>query len=395
MKGFALLFACLSLFLFVSTLFADDASNDNIYLLRIDIKGNVVTSEAFIRSRLTLQPGKTYEIDTIIDEINRSRTNLEKTGLFANVFFNDELDEDNNLLLTIQIREKNYLLFGVGGYFGYEDSEFYSVTSLYVKHTNIGGTGDVFSLEVPVYRDYGVITRYAGYPGKIEYTLGLDVRYNYFYDENIQKLLAGLGYNVNRRFLIGLDIHSHRSSPADSADSTLSFVFLPNIRWGLAQRSNEKLKKWHSLYITPYAGVSVPGQSEHDTTQFYGIDGRLSLNWDVLLQIVYALNLHASYQDGTVPNEYRVTSNIRGSNPDFHSGTYRLTAINNVDFPLPTDNRIHFVPFLDYGLVGGDDETDFLIGGGIGLHWYTKFQDPFVFEVAYGEGFMINLSKNF
>lgn len=43
----------------------------------------------------------------------------------------------------------------------------------------------------------------------------------------------------------------------------------------------------------------------------------------------------------------------------------------------------------------GDDEVEFLLGGGIGLHWYTKYQDPFVFEVAYGSGLMINLSKNF
>jgi outer membrane protein assembly factor BamA len=383
-------FAIFLLFALMIPLHADDA----ILLLRIDIVGNRVTDEDFIRSRLTLQPGDVYDLDSVIDEINKSRQNLEKTGLFSSVFFNDELDENNNLVLTLQVREENFLFFGLSGYLGYEDKEFYSVTSLYLDYRNIGGRGSLFNLEVPFYRDYGLIARYTGRPGKLQYTFGLDVRYDYFYDDNVQKLIAGTGYNFHERFLLGFDLHSSRESPAQSSESTLSFIFFPYFRWGYERRLSDKQKTWHSLFLTPYAGINVPSKGDLDASQFFGFDSRLSLNWDVLLQIVYALNVTASYQDGTVPNEYRVQSNVRGSFYDAHNGNYRLTVLNNFDFPWPTNNRIHLVPFLDYGLVG-EEEVEFLIGGGLGLHWYTKYQDPFVFEVAYGEGLMINLSKNF
>jgi outer membrane protein assembly factor BamA len=382
------------LFLFFLISLIPAFSDDTIQLLRVEIEGNKVTSEDFIRSMITLQQGQVYDLDAIIDEINISRENLEKTGLFATVFFDDELDEENNLVITVRLREDYYFFFGLSGYFGYEDSEFYSSTSLYLNYINMGGLGSLFHLEVPFYRDYGVIVRYTGLPGKLQYMLGFDFRHDYFYDENVQKLTAGFGYNFHERFLLGLDVESNRESPVQSSESTLSFVFFPYIRWGLVSRYTEKQKKWHSLFFTPYAGINVPSQSGSHNTQFYGFDSRLSLNWDVLLQIVYTLNVHVSFQDGTIPNEYRVRSNIRGTYYDAHAGSYRLTVINNLDFPWPTDNRIHLVPFLDYGVVS-DGEADFLLGGGLGLHWYTKYQDPLVFEVAYGEGLMINLSKNF
>jgi outer membrane protein assembly factor BamA len=386
-------FAAVTLFLLFSFLIpviADDA----IYLDRIAVEGNSVTREDLIRSLLTLQAGQIYDLDRVIDEINTSRQNLEKTGLFVSVFFNDELDDENNLALTVQVREKNYLYFGLAGYLGFEDKEFYSATSLYLDYTNVHGNGSLFYLEIPFYRDYGVIARYVGNPGRLQYKVGIDVRYDYFYDQDIQKLIAGLGYNFSERFLLGADIHSSRESPRLGSDSILSFVFFPYLRWGLDRRYVTKQKKWHNLFLTPYVGINVPNESDSDNTEFIGIDSRLSLNWDVLLQIVYSLNIYASFQEGTVSNEYKVESNIRGTYYDAHTGNYRLTFINNFDFPWPTYNRIHLVPFIDYGMIG-DDEVEFLLGGGIGLHWYTKYQDPLVFEVAYGEKLMINLSKNF
>jgi hypothetical protein len=378
------------LFSFLTPVIADDA----VYLDRIDVEGNSVTREDLIRSLLTLQAGQIYDLDRVIDEINTSRQNLEKTGLFVSVFFDDKLDDENNLTLTVQVRENNYIHFGLAGYLGYEDKEFYSATSLYLDYTNVHGNGSLFYLEVPFYRDYGVIARYVGNPGRLQYKVGLDVRYDYLYDQNIQKLIAGLGFNFSERFLLGAAIHSNRESPIQNSDSTLSFVFYPYLRWGPHRRYTAKQKKWHNLFLTPYMGINIPSESDSDNTEFFGIDSRLSLNWDVLLQIVYSLNIYASYQDGIVPNEYLVQSNIRGTYYDAHTGDYRLIVINNFDFPWPTYNRIHLVPFVDYGIVG-DDKVEFLLGGGIGLHWYTKYQDPLVFEVAYGEGLMINLSKNF
>ncbi len=369
-------------------------ATDDIHLERIDIKGNRVTREALIRSFLTLEEGQVYDLDGVIDEINRSRQNLEKTGLFTSVFFNDELDGENNLVLTVQLREKNYLHFGSTGYLGYEEKEFYSQASLYLDYTNIHGNGSLFYLEIPFYRDYGFIARYAGNTDKFQYQVGLDIRSDYFHDENIQKLIAGLGYRFSDRFLLGTDVHASRESPRQSSSTTLSFVFYPYLRWGYAMRYTVKQKKWHHIFFSPYVGLNFPSDPDSESSEFYGVDSRLSLNWDVLLQIVYTLNIYGSWQGGTVPNEYVVQSRIRGTYYDAHTGSYRLTVTNDFDFPWPTYNRIHLVPFLDYGLIG-DNDVDFLLGGGVGLHWYTKYQDPFIFEISYGTGLMVNLTKRF
>jgi hypothetical protein len=388
----AVIVACMSPFILF--LFMPVFANEDVFLQRIDIRGNRITREALIRSSLTLEEGKVYDLDMVIDEINRSRQNLEKTGLFTSVFFNDELDAENNLVLTVQLREKNYLHFGSTGYLGYEDKEFYSHTSLYLDYTNVHGNGSLFNLQIPFYRDYGFIARYAGKPEKIQYLVMLDVRYDYFYDEDIQKMIAGLGYHFSDRFLFGTDVHASRESLRQTSNATLSFVFFPYLRWGHATRYTTKQKKWHYIFFTPYVGLNLPDDPESDSSEFYGINSRLNMNWDILLQLVYSLNVYGSYQDGTVPNEYVVQSNIRGTYYDAYTGSYRLTVTNDFDFPWPTFKSIHLVPFLDCGLIG-DDEVDFLLGGGVGLHWYTKYQDPFIFEVAYGTGLMVNLSKRF
>jgi hypothetical protein len=371
------------------------SDDDRIYLERIVITGNRVTKEWYIRDQLTLNERQFYDIDTVIDEINKSREHLEQTGLFTNVFFDDELDEANNLVLTVQLREKNYFQFGPSGYLGYENSEFYSVFSLYGKYTNLFGNSSFLDLEVPAYRDYGVIARMGKAPlESLRYLIGIDARYDYFYDEYVQKFIVGLGYGFAKNVLVGTDIHVSRESPKNSDASTISAVFFPYFRWGYDHRIHAKQKSWHSLQVKPYLGVNTRSETVENRKTFGGIDGRLSLNWDIVLQSVYSLNLYVSYQDGGVPNEYALKSNVRGTYYDAYRGSYLISFINNFDFPWPWNSSIHLIPFLDYGIIG-DDEAEFLIGWGLSLHWYTRYQNPLVFELAYGKGLMLNLTKQF
>ena len=109
MKGKTHIVFVIIFLLVFSSLYAED---DSIFLKKLNIKGNNRTRETYIRSFITLEEGKTYDLDTVLEKINESRSKLENTGLFANIFFNDELDDKNNLILTIQLREKKYLLFG-------------------------------------------------------------------------------------------------------------------------------------------------------------------------------------------------------------------------------------------------------------------------------------------
>jgi hypothetical protein len=371
-------------------------AKDDVYLLRIDIEGNQVTRTAFIRDLLTMRERTSYSFDEIIDEINRSRENLERTGLFSYVFFNDALDEQNNLTLTVQLRENNYLFFGLSGYLGYEDDEFHSVSSLYLDYTNLLGNASRLYLEVPFYRDYGIIARFNGRDGGLRYAVGIDARYDYFWDLYVQKFVLNLGYAFSEKFLLSTDIHVHRESPRGSELTNLSNIFLPFLQWGYVRRPNSKQRKWHSLRLRPYFGINLESIAESERSTFQGIFGRVSFNWDLFLKIVYSLDLYGEYQSGDVPFDYIIQSNIRGTYFDAYRGSYLVSARNNLDFPLPTNTNIRFVPLLDFGVIGDEAQgAEFLIGGGLGLHWYTRFQNPFVFEVAYGKGLMVNLTKRF
>ena len=61
-----------------SSLIADD---DIIFLKQLTIKGNKRTRETYIRSLITLEEGKTYDLDAVIEEINESRF---MSGMYGN-----------------------------------------------------------------------------------------------------------------------------------------------------------------------------------------------------------------------------------------------------------------------------------------------------------------------
>ena len=67
---------------------------------------------------------------------------------------------------------------------------------------------------------------------------------------------------------------------------------------------------------------------------------------------------------------------------------------NEFSVPLPWNNHFIIVPFVDTNVIG-QDSLQFLIGGGIGLHWHTRFQDPLIMEIAFGKGIMLNFQNRF
>jgi hypothetical protein len=383
-----------ALFLSCSNLL--NADDNRVFLQSILIEGNRVTRESHVRSFLTAREGQYYDLDGIIDEINKSRKNLEKTGLFTSIFFNDQLNDDGSLILTIVLREKNYLHFGLAGYLGYEDDEFYSNTSLYMDYKNIFGNSSSLFVEIPFYRDYGLILRYDGLAHPYVYGLGISYRHDYLYDYDAGRIQSRLGYRFTDEVVLGADVHISREDVQSAAalqghvSPTTSLVFLPYSEFGHVERYTKKVKNWYFLTLSPYAGYNFDS-----STFFYGVDGLIDINRDLLLQIVYTLGIHASYQGGTVPFDYLIISDIRGAYHDSRAGgDYLLSFVNSLDFPWPTNNKFHVVGFFDFGFIDAHDQG-FIAGGGLGFHWYTKYQDPLVFEVAYGKGFMVNLNKRF
>ena len=77
---------------------------------------------------------------------------------------------------------------------------------------------------------------------------------------------------------------------------------------------------------------------------------------------------------------------------ELYSGNKQISLSSDLRIPLPWNNDLIIVPFIDTNVIG-QNNLQFLIGGGIGLHWLTRFQDPLIMEIAFGKGIMLNFQK--
>ena len=372
------------LFTYVLTVFAISsiiADEENIFLKKLIIEGNSVTRESYVRSFITLKEGKIYKLDTIIDEINVSRENLERTNLFSSIFFDDELDEENNLTLTIRLKEKNYLLFGPDGYMTYQNNNIHINSIIYISHVNFLGRAAILSARIPVYENLGFIIHYQDMMSKVRYTL--DFEYIYPLNEGNSWLLftPGAAYRAKENLFIGVNFKLNRNV-------TTSAVFSPYLEAGIKKRHSYKVKKWYFTSFSPYYGYNFDGSS------LYGLESNLNHNWDLLFKIVYAVMVEVNIQGGEVPDNLILKSKVRGTHFDIYRGNKQVSISNELHIPLPWNTDIVIVPFLDSDLIGYD-YLQFLIGGGIGLHWFSRYQDPLIVEVAFGKGVMLNFQKRF
>jgi outer membrane protein assembly factor BamA len=360
---------------------------DRIALERIRIDGNSVTATDYIRSCVTLSEGMTYDLDTLMDEINISRENLERTGLFTEVFFNDEFDENDNLLLTVSVKEKNYFFFGLGGNTGVEAGDFYFRNSLYVAYKNLFGNRTFLFVELPFYEDQGLQFSVRGDIKRMRYTLDLEYEHSSKTGADSVRFSPGLGYALNPMFFLGADILVNNAMYN-------SFGLYPFIEAGSTDRKNNDSRSWYFFRLSPYYSHNFAGGSGlvPETDSFYGINAKFRYYRDLLLKIVYQLKIDAALQGGTVPHNLMLESDVRGTRFDAHNGDKKLSLTNEVHVPLPWEESVVIVPFVDFNVIGYS-EVEVLLGGGIGVHWFTRFNDPLVFEIAFGRGVMLNFQK--
>jgi outer membrane protein assembly factor BamA len=356
-----------------------NTQDDSFFLKKITVEGNSITRDKFLLSLITLNEGEYYSIDRIIDELNFSRVNLEKTNLFSNIFFNDEIDDEGYLTITVQVRENNYFLFGPSGYIYYEEDIFFSDLSVYVSYTNLFGNGSRITIEVPFYENQGFYLTYNGKSKKLKYTSTFEYLDHYNQELDTIAFISGAAIGFKNNFFGGLNVRFNE-------DSFSSLIFMPFLEAGEVDRHSLRIKKWYYATLTPFYGYNF------NSSSLYGVFTEFHTYWDLLLKIVYALKFEFAIQGGEVPENFLLRSTVRGTNfPDF-SGEKRISLTNEFNVPFPWNNNFVIVPFLDINFLGFET-FEFLIGGGIGLHWFNKFQDPLVVEFAIGKGLMLNLQK--
>jgi hypothetical protein len=357
------------------------ADAERYYLNQLSIAGNKITNEQYVRSFITLQEGRMYDLDSVLIEINRSRENLEKTGLFSHIFFNDELDEKGNLLIVVQLKEKNYLFFGPTGYIVYEDERIFSDAGLYFSYRNLFGKGGSVYGELPVYENVGMFLRVKGAQKKIRLSAEMEYTYPLNEGDAFGHVSPGVTYRYRENLSFGI-------ISSLNIQSGSSLLFQPFVETGRKQRYSLKMKRWAYGRFAPFYGFYF------DTGSYYGADFEVLFHQDLLLKILYNLRMGAALQGGDVPENLMLTTDVRGTYPYARTGNKLLSVVNELNVPLPWEESVVIVPFIDANLLG-NRSLDFFFGGGIGVHLFTKYQNPLVAEIAFGKGVMLNLRKRF
>jgi hypothetical protein len=357
------------------------ADAEHYYLAQLRIAGNRITNEEYIRSFITLQEGRMYDLDGILSEINRSRDNLEKTDLFSQIFFNDEFDKKGNLSIVVQLKEKNYLFFGPTGFIVYEDEHIFSDAGLYFSYENLFGNGGIVYGEFPVYENVGMLLRVQGAQRK--FILSAEVEYVRSLNDGdtFSRISPEATYRYRETLSFGI-------LSSLNIDSGSSLLFQPFLETGRKKRYSLKMKRWAYGRFAPFYGFYF------DTGSYYGADFEARFHRDLLLKILYNLRVGAVLQGGDVPENLILTADVRGTYPQSRTGNKLFSVVNEFHIPLPWEESVVIVPFIDANLLGYSS-LDFFFGGGIGVHLFTKYQNPLVAEIAFGKGVMLNLRKRF
>lgn len=373
--------AFLFLFVFFPALFFLCSAGDEFFLQKVLIEGNRVTKERYIRGFISLEEGKSYNLEKIVDEINRSREKLERTGLFTNIFFDDAVDSENNVIITVRLKEKNYFLFGPSGFVSYEKGEVVVEAGLYAEYLNVFGNASTLLIDFPLYEYTGFSLFFEHTSKGIKETFSLEYEYSPEEKSDWGSVVPGAALHLGQDMYAGLDFEVNH-------EDFTSFILSPYYENGFHKRHSYKTKFWYYYRLSPFYGFTS------ESSSLYGFRSELNLYRDLLLRIVYSFSAAFDYQGGSVPDNRILYSNVRGTVFRSFQGDKLLSVQNEFHIPLPWYPELSVVPFLDLNYIGFDS-LQFLVGGGIGLHWYNKYQDPLVIELGFGKGVMLNFQRKF
>jgi hypothetical protein len=377
-RGLSMVVVCLSLLCGAAALPAEE---EDFLLQEIKITGNRTTKESYIRSFITLREGTRYGLEELLRRINESKENLDGTGLFSGVIVNDRTDERNRLILTVQVSERGYFRAGPAGFIRLQGKEIVSRSGVAVSYRNLFGNGAMVAVDFPVYdvAGFGFLAR--SRPKRLNY--GISALYahsipedrSWFFVAPFASLSAGKGLSL------GLETKL-------TAENFTSAVFTPFLECGSREKPSEKTKRWRHGRLSPHVGFNFPDGG----TALWGLDAEASFYRDILLRIVFATAIEVDVQGGTVPENLRLTSPVRGNRYRTLEANVVIATANELRVPLPWNTDIVLVPFFDAALMGERTLTPFM-GGGIGLRWYKGFLDPLSIDLAFGRGITVNFEK--
>ncbi len=353
---------------------------DQVYLKDLRITGNRITKKEYIMRLIDLKVNKSYDVDRLMDKMSIIKDRLYSTGLFENVFFDDQIDENNNLILTVKLREKNYLHFGPSGRIYYKDA-LYPDIGLYIDYLNLLGRNNRLYINTPMYENQGIAIKFQNDPMR-NYQFTALLKYlvdksNRVSESSIKSftVVPEITFSVFNDFEIGSSFTYNRYNGS-------SFLFAPELSYS----SNQKSKR----HITLDTSI-ILGAGEQKSV-IYGISSRANYKQELLLQMSLKVNALMDFLDGDVPKNLELTNRSRGYPYGYLSGNKRFYFTSEISFPLPWSPNISIAIFVDSDIIGYNNLKS-ILSGGAGLKLYSRFFNPLNIDLIVGKGIEINFNN--
>ncbi len=347
-------------------------NNEMIFLKKIKISGNRITKTQYIMKFIDLKTSKWYKIDNLMDKMSIIKEKLFNTGLFESILYDDQIDDNNNLILTIKVKEKNYLHFGPSGYIYLKDTVNPKL-GIYFDYTNLFGKNNHININVLMYKYQGLFIRYENDTmNRLRFSSLVGYLKNSTDTINVSpEILYGIfdSLNIGIGFLYNKNVGN-------------SYIFYPKFQYKCLKDSK----------ITLNTKISFPIGIGENSNLNYGLSSQITYKKELLLQIVSKTSVSLDYLDGNIPENLILSNKARGYPENFIKGNRRLSLSSELYAPLPWFPEFYVDAFVDSDILGYNS-IKIIVSGGIGLRWYNRFFNPLSIDIAIGKGFEINFNK--
>ena len=143
---------------------------------------------------------------------------------------------------------------GLGGHSGIEAGEFYFDNSLYFAYKNLFGNKTSLLVEIPFYRNQGVMFFLQGDVRRIRYTLDLEYAHSTTAPADSLLFYPGLSYGITPLLFLGADILVNNAV-------FNSFGAYPFIEIGSRDRRDKDSRSWYFISSFPKTAMTFNGSS--------------------------------------------------------------------------------------------------------------------------------------
>ena len=369
---------------------------DNKWVVEeVVVRGNTWTKKDIVLRELGIRPEEALEEEELLDRLLSGKDRLERSGLFTEVFLDQEIVEEGKIKIIVEVEERwNVEIAPGGSYYLNEKGESRARGFLHVRDRNFLGYGQELDLRVHYIADYGFEANWME-PYLVSSSWNLELGAVYLlgsYQDQVDRLggALGLGYSFAPDLKGGSTYRYQSVNPRGGQTRSTLAGLNPYLKWGHADRPNPKERFWNLLVLESEVDSRFLGGSE----DYVKLKTSYSLFRDLLLRIVAAISLSAGVGYGNIPTYELFTNQVRGWDTYDMTGDLSLNLDSELRIPIPLYEFLQVVLFLDAGALGGKDKLSLVgtaVGGGVGLRWFNVVQNPLRLDIAWGNGLKLHL----